>query len=162
MSRWSVHAAAAGLFVLVCGAYANHFHNGFHFDDAHAILQNTFVRDLKFMPRYFVDATTFSDLPLNQSYRPVLQTTLAIDYRLGGGYEPLAFHLDTFAWYLIQLALSFTLFLIVAERAAPGRAANRWMALFGVAIALHPCVRRETTSSSAPKSLQPQAVPRAL
>ena len=139
MSRWCVHAAAAGLLVLVCAAYANHFHNGFHFDDAHAIVQNTFVRDLKFIPRYFVDATTFSDLPLNQSYRPVLQTTLAIDYRLAGGYDPLAFHVDTFAWYLMQLVLMFALFASVAERASPGNAANRWTSLFALAMyALHP------------------------
>src|SRR5260370_37129398 len=120
MARWSVHAAAAGLLVLVCGAYANHFHNGFHFDDAHAILQNTFVRDLTFIPRYFVDATTFSDLPLNQSYRPVLQTTLAIDYRLGGGDEPFPLHLPPFARYLIQLALAFALFLLVLNATRPG------------------------------------------
>src|SRR3954466_1999208 len=100
MPRRGVHAAPAGLLLLLFVAYGNHFHNGFHFDDAHAIVQNTFVRDLRFIPRYFVDATTFSDLPLNQTYRPVLQTTLAIDYRAAGGYEPFAFQVDTFAWYL--------------------------------------------------------------
>ena len=139
MSRWSIHAAAAGLLVLVFAAYANHFHNGFHFDDAHAIVQNSFVRDLKFIPRYFVDATTFSDLPLNQSYRPALQTTLAIDYRLGGGYDPLAFHIDTFAWFLLQLGLMFALFVMVADRTTADGALNRWIALLGVAVyALHP------------------------
>ena len=76
---------------LLAVAYSNHFHNGFHFDDSHSIEDNIYVRDLKHIPRYFTDATTFSVLPLNQSYRPVLQTTFAIDYWLGGGYTPLAF-----------------------------------------------------------------------
>ncbi|HYM25982.1 MAG TPA: tetratricopeptide repeat protein [Vicinamibacterales bacterium] len=146
MPRWSVHAAAAGLLVLLCAAYANHFHNGFHFDDSHAIVQNSFVRDVKFIPRYFVDARTFSDLPLNQSYRPVLQTTLAIDYRLGGGYRPLAFHIDTFAWYLLQLVLMFALYVIVTGRTVPGDDANRWIALAAVGLyGLHP-VSAETVN----------------
>jgi protein O-mannosyl-transferase len=146
MPRWGVRAAAASLLVLLFVAYGNHFQNGFHFDDAHAIVQNSFVRDLKFVPRYFVDATTFSDLPLNQSYRPVLQTTLAIDYKLGGGYKPIAFHIDTFAWYLLQLALMYALFVIVADRANPKDAANPWMALIAVAFyGLHP-VSAETVN----------------
>ncbi|HMD37422.1 MAG TPA: tetratricopeptide repeat protein [Vicinamibacterales bacterium] len=146
MPRWSVRAAAAGVLGLLCAAYGNHFHNGFHFDDSHAIVQNSFVRDLKFIPRYFVDATTFSDLPLNQSYRPVLQTTLAIDYRLGRGYNPVAFHIDTFVWYLTQLALMYALFVTVGERTAPKDAANKWIALIAVAVyGLHP-VAAETVN----------------
>ena len=146
MPRWGVRAAAAGLLVLLFVAYGNHFQNGFHFDDAHAIVQNSFVRDLKFIPRYFVDATTFSDLPLNQSYRPVLQTTLAIDYRFGGGYRPTAFQIDTFAWFLLQLALMYALFATIADHAAPHDAANRWIALIAVAVyGLHP-VSAETVN----------------
>src|SRR5260221_553101 len=94
----SIPAAAGAVCILLVAAYANHFQNGFHFDDSHAIVENVFVRDLRYIPRYFVDATTFSVLPLNQAYRPVLQTTLAIDYRIGGGYRPLAFQVDTFVW----------------------------------------------------------------
>lgn len=139
MRRWSTLAAAAGLLALLCAAYANHFHNGFHFDDAHAIVQNAFVRDVKFIPRYFVDARTFSDLPLNQSYRPILQTTLAVDYRLGGGYNPVTFQLDTFVWYLAQLLLMYVLVTMVANRALPADPSNRWVALITVAVyALHP------------------------
>src|SRR3954469_6482029 len=66
--------------MLVALAYANHFQNGFHFDDSHAIQDNIYVRDVKNIPRYYTDATTFSVLPLNQSYRPLLQTTFALDY----------------------------------------------------------------------------------
>ena len=88
--------AVVGVAALVGAAYANHFQNGFHFDDSHAILDNPFVRDLGHLPRYFSDATTFSVLPQNQSYRPVLQATLAVDYWLAGGYVPWVFQLDTF------------------------------------------------------------------
>ena len=132
-------ACAAGLLALVLAAYANHFHGGFHFDDSHAILQNAYVRSVKFIPRYFTDATTFSVLPQNQSYRPVLQTTLAVDYWLGGGYNPVAFQIDTFIWYVAQLALMLVLFTAIAHRAAPGDREAPVAALFAVGLyALHP------------------------
>ena len=123
----SVLAAAA----LLAIAYSNHFHNGFHFDDSHSIEDNVYVRDLKYIPRYFTDATTFSVLPLNQSYRPVLQTTFAIDYWLGGGYNPLAFQIDTFVWYVLLLIGTAALFMLITG--------NRWIAFVATSIfALHP------------------------
>src|SRR5215831_13611445 len=73
------------LITLVIGAaYANHFHNSFHFDDAHTIVTNGAIRDLRNIPLFFRDATTFSSLPSNQSYRPLVSTLLAVDYSLGG------------------------------------------------------------------------------
>src|SRR5262245_61933327 len=92
-----------GVAILLAVAYSNHFQNGFHFDDSHAVQDNIYVRDITNIPRYFTDATTFSVLPLNQAYRPLLQTTFALDYWLGGGYKPLAFQIDTFFWYLLLL-----------------------------------------------------------
>src|SRR5215831_10647417 len=79
------------LVVAIFAAYANHFHNGFHFDDAHTIVNNAAIRELRNIPLFFRDATTFSALPSNQSYRPLVSTLLAIDYRLGG-LDPLWFH----------------------------------------------------------------------
>ena len=111
MKATSTHIlAVVGVAALVGGAYANHFQNGFHFDDSHAIVDNPFVRDLGHLPRYFSDATTFSVLPQNQSYRPVLQATLALDYWLAGGYVPWVFQLDTFFWFLLQLLVMWRLF----------------------------------------------------
>jgi hypothetical protein len=123
--------AALVLLVLLAIAYSNHFQNGFHFDDSHAIVDNVFVRSVRYVPRYFTDATTFSVLPLNQSYRPVLQTTLAVDYRIAGGYKPLAFQIDSFAWYLLLLCAMFALLVPLAG--------SEWIALAAVAIfGLHP------------------------
>lgn len=127
-----------GLALLLGLAYANHFQNGFHFDDSHAIVDNVYVRDLRYIPRYFTDATTFSVLPLNQAYRPLLQTTFALDYWVGGGYTPLAFQVDTFIGFVLLLAAMMALYATLT----PDRAA----ALAGVAIfALHP-VSAETVN----------------
>src|SRR5216684_1074307 len=82
------------LVVALLAAYANHFQNSFHFDDAHTIETNAAIRDLRNIPLFFRDATTFSALPSNQSYRPLVSTLLALDYKLGGGVQPFWFHMS--------------------------------------------------------------------
>ena len=129
---------ALAILALLFVAYANHFENGFHFDDGHAIVDNTFVRQLRYVPRYFVDATTFSVLPLNQAYRPVLQTTFAVDYWIGGGYRPSIFQIDTFVWFLLLLGSIFALFATATRQVGLALAAT---ALF----AFHP-VSAETVN----------------
>src|ERR1700682_2900926 len=92
------------LLVALLAVYANHFHNSFHFDDAHTVENNASIRDLRNIPLFFRDATTFSALPSNQSYRPLVSTLLAIDYSLGHGLQPFWFHLSIFALF-VALAL---------------------------------------------------------
>ena len=83
--------------LIVCAAvtlvYANHFHNDFHFDDAHTVTANPYIRSLSHLPEIFTDARTFSTLPTHQVYRPIVTASLAIDYWLAGGLKPLVFHL---------------------------------------------------------------------
>src|SRR6266699_1310506 len=95
------------LLVALVAAYANHFHNSFHFDDAHTIETNAAIRELRNIPLFFRDATTFSSLPSNQSYRPLVSTLLAVDFRLGG-LHPFWFHLSIFALFVaLVLLLAF-------------------------------------------------------
>lgn len=86
-------------------AYANSFTNGFHFDDFHTVTDNPSVRSLANIPRFFTDATTFSVLPANRTYRPTVSTTLALDYFFGRGYKPLWFHLGTMLLFLLLVVL---------------------------------------------------------
>ena len=51
MTCWAVRRAAhgdggGGLFLALLAAYSNHFGNGFHFDDAHAVVENPAIRTL--------------------------------------------------------------------------------------------------------------------
>jgi Flp pilus assembly protein TadD len=94
---------SALLVLLLVTAYSNHFHNSFHFDDAHTIVTNAAIRDLRNIPLFFRDATAFSSLPSNQSYRPLVSTLLALDYRVGG-LQPLWFHVSIFT-LLVALTL---------------------------------------------------------
>jgi protein O-mannosyl-transferase len=126
------------LLVAVLAAYSNHFHNGFHFDDGHTIVNNASIRELRNIPLFFRDATTFSTLPSNQSYRPLVSTLLAIDYWLGHGLQPFWFHLSIFALFIsLTLLLAFVIYHLLESEAASSP--NHWIA-FAVAAcyALHP------------------------
>ncbi len=125
--------ALAVLLAATGGIYANHFDNEFHFDDSHAVQSNPHITSLTNAGRFFVDATTFSALPLNQAYRPLLTLSLAFDYWWGGGLKTWAFHTTSFVFYLGQLICMFFLFRRIFGKD------REWTALFGTAIyALHP------------------------
>jgi protein O-mannosyl-transferase len=126
--------------VAIFATYSNHFQNSFHFDDSHTVIDNVFIRDLHNIPRFFTDATTFSSLPANQTWRPFVSVTLAIDYALGHGLNPLWFHIDTFIWFGLQLILMFYLYRRLMDADEP-RPANAFIALFAVLwYGLHPAI----------------------
>lgn len=112
--------------VAVTLTYSNHFHNPFHFDDAHTIESNIYIKSLSNIPLFFKDASTFSSSPMNQLYRPVVTLTLAIDYYMGGGLNPFYFHLSMFFWFLVQLVLMFILFKKVFNLTGK----HKWNSLF--------------------------------
>ncbi len=90
--------------------YANHFDNSFHFDDFHTIEQNAYIRRMDNVGLFFKDGNTFSVLPTNRSYRPVVSTALAVAYWLGGGYEVFWFHVLIFGFFVAQNILLFFVF----------------------------------------------------
>jgi Flp pilus assembly protein TadD len=123
--------SAALLLATLLVTYANHFHNSFHFDDAHTIENNASIRELRNIPLFFCDATTFSSLPSNQSYRPLVSTLVAVDYKLAGGLQPFWFHSSIFALFVaLTLLLAFVVYRLID---------NLWVALGAAALyGLHP------------------------
>jgi tetratricopeptide (TPR) repeat protein len=127
----------AALFLAVTLTYANSLHNAFHFDDFHTITDNPSVRSLSNIPSFFTDATTFSVLPANRTYRPFVSTSLALDYALGSGYVPFWFHLSTLLVFLALLAVLFNLY----RRTFPDTPVATAAALFATAwYGLHPAL----------------------
>ena len=118
------------LLIALVAAYSNHFHNSFHFDDVHTIVTNAAIHELGNIPKFFRDATTFSSLPSNQSYRPLVSTLLAIDYQLGG-LNPFWFHLSIFALFVaLTLMIAFVIYRLIDDL---------WIALGAAALyGLHP------------------------
>ena len=121
-------------------AYANSFHNGFHFDDFHTVVDNPSIRSLSNIPRFFTDATTFSVLPPNRTYRPIVSTSLALDYALGRGYAPFWFHATTFVLFLGLVLLLNSLYRLLLDKTHPSPV-NLWLAAFAAAwFGLHPAM----------------------
>jgi tetratricopeptide (TPR) repeat protein len=140
MASKGIRVAGLLLLLAVVLAYSNHFRNGFHFDDFHTVNNNPYIRSLQNSKLFFTDPTTFSVLPANRTYRPLVTLSLAFDYWLGGGLNPFYFHLDTFLWYLVQLAVMFPLFRRIL-RFADAAPWTDWAALFAVALyGLHPAM----------------------
>ncbi|MDP4268345.1 MAG: hypothetical protein Q8880_13060 [Bacteroidota bacterium] len=111
-------------------SYSNHFRNEFHFDDFHTICSNPYIKSLKNIPLFFKDATTFSTLPANQLYRPVVTTTLAICYWMGNGLNPFYFHLVIFILFLVQCIFLYFLFLKIFNISYKHKF-NKYIALLG-------------------------------
>src|ERR1700690_2907044 len=116
-NRFPLFAAAAALIVLL--AYASSFHNSFHFDDSHVIENNRYIRTLSSIPHFFTDARTFSSIPANSTYRPLLSVTYALDYQLGHGLDPFQFHLTQFILLLVLGSTLVALFSRLMDEASP-------------------------------------------
>jgi tetratricopeptide (TPR) repeat protein len=125
------------LSLLLLAAYSNHFENSFHFDDAHTVVNNAAIQSLRNIPRFFTDATTFSSLPSNQSYRPLVSTLFAIDYHLGG-LQPFWFHASIFVLFIVLVLILMLVLNHLLEQTAPS-STNLWIAFGGAALyGLHP------------------------
>ncbi|AUC14579.1 hypothetical protein BTO06_05255 [Tenacibaculum sp. SZ-18] len=98
------------LFVGLLLTYSNHFKNGFHFDDSHAIVNNVNIRNIQNIPKFFVDTKMVSSSKDHWGLRPIVTSSLAIDYWIAGGLNPFYFHLSTFIIFILLLFLLFRVF----------------------------------------------------
>lgn len=136
--------AVTAMLLLLIYAYANHFSNGFHFDDSHTIQNNIYITSIKNIPLFFKDSKTFSSIPSHQGYRPGVTTTLAIDYWLGGGLnKTFYFHLSTFIWYIALCVLFFFLVFRLLNVSKKHKW-NKYIALFTVGLFSVHTVNAET------------------
>ncbi|HLI77947.1 MAG TPA: tetratricopeptide repeat protein [Acidobacteriaceae bacterium] len=129
------------LLLAICLIYSNFFGNSFHFDDFHTVTDNPAIRSLAQFPRFFTDTTAFSVLPANQTYRPVVTASLALDYALGRGYSPFWFHLSSLIWFLALTAVLYSFAESIFDRMQPGAGRSRWLAFLMAAwFGLHPAM----------------------
>ena len=129
--------------LLLAVAYSNHFRNGFHFDDSHVIQNNAYIRSLGNVPRFFRDASTFSSYPQNAAYRPLTSATLAVDYWLAGGLDPLPYHVTQLTLHALLGLLVF--FFVLRVLAITGGGPDRGTAaLLGSGLFLLHTVQTET------------------
>lgn len=134
---------------ITLAVYVNHFHNSFHFDDSHTISNNLNIRSLNNIPDYYSNAALFSTQPANQSYRPLLLTTLAVDFYLSGKPvpDPFAFHITNFFLFILLGFLCYYLFLHLMQRSFPKTGkGNNYVSLFATAWFLLHAANAETVN----------------
>lgn len=103
------------------GLYSNSAGHVFHLDDDHSIRNNPALRSLSAIPSYFTDPKTFSTLLTNVDYRPVLQTSYALNYA-AAGYDMPVWHWTQVG---IQVWCAFFLYLFALELLKLGGVASR-------------------------------------
>jgi Tfp pilus assembly protein PilF len=96
------------LTVLGLVAYVNSLPNSFHYDDFPTIVQNGAIRDLKRVPSYFVDTSTWTISQL-RDWRPAVLTTFALNYSMGGT-NPILFRATNLFFHI---GTAFFLYLIL-------------------------------------------------
>lgn len=126
------------ILIITLLVYLNHFDNPFFFDDVHTINNNKSIRTLKNWTTFFTDASTFSSLPPNQSYRPMITLMNALDYNFGGGLNQNFFHYHIFFWFFVLIVLIFFLSKLLFKKSDPSNPLISLTALFSCAwFALH-------------------------
>lgn len=136
-SKKNIWIAWAILLVVITFTYRNHFDNDFHFDDGHTIQNNPYITSLENIPLFFTKGPeTFSNLPQNQVYRPMVTTTLAIDYWLstkfdekGSGFNTVYYHATMFVVFLLLVWLSYLMFIKIFNQTVNNQW-NKWLAFF--------------------------------
>lgn len=87
--------------------YASALDSVFTYDDVHQITQNPSIRSLTSIPAFFTVSTAASRSPAEaQHYRPLLLSTFAVNYWLGG-LNPLSYHLVNLAFHIGSAFLVF-------------------------------------------------------
>lgn len=114
-------AVFAVIAVVTIIIYSNHFNNTFHFDDTHTILENSYIKNIKNLPLFFRDGTTFSSLPSNRSYRPLITASIAFDYWLGNSPNPFYFHLSMFTVFILQGLMLIFFYWKISDLAVPSK-----------------------------------------
>ncbi|QUW02721.1 tetratricopeptide repeat protein [Chloracidobacterium validum] len=110
--------------------YANTLANGFTYDDTPIIVNNPFIRSLVNIPNLFLAGYWDHRQAGLSNYRPLLTTTLALDYALWG-LRPLGYHLVNVLLHAANVGWLF--YLLRQYRVTP------WAAgLAALVFAVHP------------------------
>ena len=126
----SRRASAGVILALAAMVYANSLDNSFQYDDLHSIVENQHLRTTANIPAFFSDPTLFSRDPDKAMFRPIVLTSLALNYSWGE-LDVTSYHL---ANLLTHVGCALLVWLILTQLGRPA-----CMALLGgLLFAAHP------------------------
>jgi hypothetical protein len=94
----------AGLFI-----YANSFSNKLFWDDDDMIINNVYIKDWSYFPKYFSENLIAGSGQISNYWRPLLLVSFAVDYHFFG-LSPTGYHLTNLFWHLLSAWLLYLLF----------------------------------------------------
>ena len=107
------------LFAFICGLlYFNSLTNDFVFDDRHAILNNTYIKDLRYIPLFFKGHFTSFPAPKGM-FRPLLMLTFSFNY-LFSGLVPLGYHIINILFHFLNGVLLYSILRFFFKKAKTG------------------------------------------
>ena len=122
-------------FLIGSVTYLNTLNNPFEYDDDVVVVKNVNIREIGNIPRFFFDPSLAANDPkIAGHYRPLVITSYAINYTLGG-LSPVGYHLVNLAFHV---GSAFLVFLIVSAMSG-GMGPGAWAALAaGLIFLVHP------------------------
>ncbi len=88
--------------------YSNSFNNEFFWDDDDSIVNNTYIKDIKYFPRFFSENLIAGTGQITNYWRPVLLISFSFDYHLFG-LSPIDFHVHNTLLHILSAFLIFIL-----------------------------------------------------
>src|SRR3990172_9889919 len=110
-------------FIIIAGiagtVYLNALNNGFHYDDEHDIVKNTYLEKWENVPRFFTSFQFYRDKILSTDhYRPLVYVSYALN-KIVGGDNPYGYHVVNLVFHVGSALL---LFLIIRAMLNSGTA----------------------------------------
>jgi hypothetical protein len=110
--------------------YANTFSNRMFWDDDDSILNNQFIKNWQYFPKYFSENLIAGAGLLSNYWRPILLIVFSMEWHLWGDW-PVGYHLVNTSFHIVDAILLFFILFYIFK--------NRWLAFFTALIFLvHP------------------------
>ena len=101
--------------IIGLGIYANSFQNEFIWDDDDSIVNNVYIQDFRYFPKYFSENLIAGSGQTTNYWRPVLLISFALDYKIFN-FNPLGYHLTNTLLHIIVAILGFFLIYTLSQK----------------------------------------------
>lgn len=108
VKKFDDKAVFVAIFLLGVIFYANTFNNQLFWDDYDSIVNNAYIQDWKFVPKYFSENLTSGAGVANNYWRPLLLFSFSLDYHIGE-LNPFFYHLQNLSWHILGAFLVYLL-----------------------------------------------------
>lgn len=101
--------------IIGLGIYVNSFQNEFIWDDDDSIVNNVYIQDFRYFPKYFSENLIAGSGQTTNYWRPVLLISFAFDYQLFK-LNPLGYHLTNTLLHILVAILGFFLIYTLSRK----------------------------------------------